>query len=152
MHSNTVSLLPRFDMKRFRWIQRVPAIASLASLASSAPHDSCNSMQGGADCCNFKCAAMTHPMTQAPSHDGCCDANERFASYAPTTPTFAPCRVVLLRLVKDHKVALGPTRANVANRPTFPPVVGTSELSGQGGGCGNSRAFKHSLFCLSGFS
>jgi hypothetical protein len=52
----------------------------------------------------------------------------------------------------NPKVALGPTRANVANRPTIPPVVGTSGQSGQGGGRGNSRALRHSLFCLSGFS
>jgi hypothetical protein len=71
--------------------------------------------------------------------------------FAPRLHTFAPCGVLLPPLAQNPKVALGPACANVANLLASPPDVGTSPNSGQGRGRGNSRAFRHSLFWLSGF-
>jgi len=56
---------------------------------------------------------------------------------SPRLRTFAPCRVLLPRLAKDPKVALGPARANVANVAYLlgiPPVVGTSRETGRRAG------------------
>jgi len=73
----------------------------------------------------------------------------------PTARDVGPCHVRFPPLAPQvPTVALGPTRANVANvayLPGSPPVVGTSRNLGELGR-GNSRALEESLFCLSGFS
>lgn len=58
---------PGLRATRSRPVPNVPALASLASFASPAPHDSCNAMRSGAVRCNPDDAAMTQPVTQTRS-------------------------------------------------------------------------------------
>lgn len=71
---------------------------------------------------------------------------------SPHLRAFAPCRVLLPRLAKGPRVVLGPTRANVAYRPGFPPAVGAPRKSRLRLARGGQAPADHGLFCLAGFS
>jgi hypothetical protein len=68
------------------------------------------------------------------------------ALLATTSPTFAPCRVSFPTLATRPKVALGPTRANVAYPPASPQAVGTWKNFVAGLAHGNGSRPSYSLF------
>jgi hypothetical protein len=114
MRSTSSFPLPRLDTTRSRWIRHVPGFASLASLASSVPHDSCNAMQSGAVCCNPEDAAMTQPVTQAQAPGGRNDASDLAGCLANTSHTFAHVAFVASLGNQRPTIAPCPTWANVA--------------------------------------
>ena len=83
--------------------------------------------------------------TERTAHLDATNRPEGIAPCGPRSHTFTPCCVLFPPL--DN--APGPTRANVAYRPAFPPVVGTTKNRAGVLGSGNSRPIKDSLFCLS---
>jgi hypothetical protein len=118
MHSTASSPLPRLDTTRSYWIRHVPGLASLASLASSASHDSCMAMRSDAVRCKPDEPAMTQAMTQAWDAGDHSDASGRAACCATTSPTFA--HVAFLTTVGNQRPTIvpWPTRANVAHPPS----------------------------------
>ena len=149
MHSTTSPLLPHLDTTRSCSIRHVSGLASLASLASSAPHDFRTAMRSDAVRCKPEEAAMTQAMTQAWNAGDRSDASGRAACCATTSPTLPLCGVLFPPLDKYATAAYAPTRANVAYPRAIPPVVGTSRNLHGGLVCGNSSRLRHSLFCLS---
>lgn len=90
--------------------------------------------------------------TARTSHLGDAKTTDHPGGIAPCGPrsrTFAPCGVLFPTLDEYAILAPGPTRANVAYRPAFPPVVGTTKKRVGVLGSGNSSRLRHSLFHLS---
>ena len=149
MRSTTLSSLTRLDTTQSRWIRHVSKCASLASLASSATHDSCMVMRSGAVRCNPEGAAMTQTVTQTQAAGGRNDAGATGVSH-PRRTTFAHVAILYGRWPSPYT-----TTDNAASwqRGGAAPhnFIGTPWRSFYEAGHGNGRGYRHSLFSLSDF-